>query len=836
MDVSPQALATFILEHCEELLRDWEQVAGAVHAETLSRPLLRDDVHRVLGDLAARLETGGYEAEPRQRKGAGDGSAVSDHVLQRVRVGSTMIALVAELHALEETVVASWPARSAPGAHETLDAFRRTVDAVVLASIERFERVRMTLLEGVDTILRGYPGESTEETLRAILGVLVDVIEGVDTAAVLLADGDVLRVRAAHGLEAELDAGVAMRVGEGFAGRVAERGAPVSLHRASESAIVVSPVIRERGVRTLYGVPLRRGEMLLGVAHIGTLHAEDFSDEAKALFRSFVDRIAGVVYQELLREQLDLERARYSAVVENAPTVIFSKDLHGRYLTINRSALAPLGLAPEQLVGRTDDDVFPDEIARALRAGDRDVVESRETLQREEQVPDARGSLRTYLTIKFPVLDAHERVVAVGGVSTDVTERRRRELGQSLLADVGAMLAESLDETSLEGAARRVLPVLGDCTIVDALYQDGSIRRVAAHHRDPAKAELSRRLLELPLDRSRPHLVETVLRTHETVAMTELRSTWLDGVSQGDEHRRLLAELDPTSMIQIPLLARGRLLGAWVFLRCGASPAFDPIDVELAEELGRRASLQIDNARLFLAAERARAAREEILGVVAHDLRGPLSALALAADILEQHCADLSEPARLGVESVARSVAKMQTMVSDLLDQHALDLGRLSVAPAACLAIELAREAVDSLGDRAAARGCALELDVSALPDERAMVAADAGRVQQVFENLIGNSLKFTAPGGRVTVRLERTESEVCFVVSDTGSGIPPELLPRLFEPYWQAERGDRRGVGLGLAISKGIVEAHGGRIGARSEPGAGATIFFTLPAVTGAR
>jgi signal transduction histidine kinase len=115
-------------------------------------------------------------------------------------------------------------------------------------------------------------------------------------------------------------------------------------------------------------------------------------------------------------------------------------------------------------------------------------------------------------------------------------------------------------------------------------------------------------------------------------------------------------------------------------------------------------------------------------------------------------------------------------------------------------------------------------------------VYGDAGRILQVLANLVGNALKFTEPGGAVTVAAETRGGEVVFSVSDTGAGIPAEHLPHLFELYWHARRNARsRGSGYGLAIAKGIVEAHGGRIWAESTPGAGSTFSFTLPASRGA-
>jgi signal transduction histidine kinase len=158
-----------------------------------------------------------------------------------------------------------------------------------------------------------------------------------------------------------------------------------------------------------------------------------------------------------------------------------------------------------------------------------------------------------------------------------------------------------------------------------------------------------------------------------------------------------------------------------------------------------------------------------------------------------------------------------------------MEAGRLSLARRRLSATEFVAGVVDTQMPLATAASLALQLDAAAdLPD----IDADADRLLQVFENLIGNAIKFTRPGGVITVRARREHCDVLFSVTDTGPGIPEEDVPRLFDRFWQATRSDRRGVGLGLPIAKGIVEAHGGRMWIESTPGKGSTFFLTLPAL----
>jgi signal transduction histidine kinase len=180
-----------------------------------------------------------------------------------------------------------------------------------------------------------------------------------------------------------------------------------------------------------------------------------------------------------------------------------------------------------------------------------------------------------------------------------------------------------------------------------------------------------------------------------------------------------------------------------------------------------------------------------------------------------------------GLEIIQRSVQQMNRMIRDLLDASSIDAGRFRVAQSYTDVAPLLCQASDLLGPLAAAKKIQLECSAAkGLP--KAWV--DADQMLRVFSNLIGNAIKFTPEGGAIALRAELIEDSIAFSVRDTGSGIPAAQLPHVFDRYWQGMRGDRRGAGLGLAIAKGIVEAHGGRIWVESTPGIGSTFSFSIP------
>jgi CheY-like chemotaxis protein/nitrogen-specific signal transduction histidine kinase len=220
--------------------------------------------------------------------------------------------------------------------------------------------------------------------------------------------------------------------------------------------------------------------------------------------------------------------------------------------------------------------------------------------------------------------------------------------------------------------------------------------------------------------------------------------------------------------------------------------------------------------------------RDAVLSVVAHDLRNPLNIISLAANTLLPSLPDAS--ARRSVERIIRSAQRADRMIRDLLAVSAIESGRFTMEKQPVETAELLLGALESQYSLAAAASVIVAADVS---PELPPVEADEERLLDVLENLIGNAIKFTGPGGSITVGASALEKDVLVWVKDSGSGIRPEQLPHIFDRFWQANKAQGRGIGLGLSICKAIVEAHNGRIWAESAVGVGTTMFFTIPAAS---
>ena len=217
----------------------------------------------------------------------------------------------------------------------------------------------------------------------------------------------------------------------------------------------------------------------------------------------------------------------------------------------------------------------------------------------------------------------------------------------------------------------------------------------------------------------------------------------------------------------------------------------------------------------------------EVLSIVSHDLRSPLATISMAASLLDDLSRSAEERSQM-VRMVKRATERMERLVRDMLEVGRLDSGRTLPIDARCADIApVLREACEAQVPVAASGGLLIDC---AVPEALPAVQVDCDRVQQVVCNLVGNAMKFTPPGGRITISARLAGGEVQVSVKDTGAGMSEEDLERIFEPYWQAQRTASLGAGLGLKIAKGIVEAHGGRIWVESAVGQGTTFHFTLP------
>jgi PAS domain S-box-containing protein len=412
-------------------------------------------------------------------------------------------------------------------------------------------------------------------------------------------------------------------------------------------------------------------------------------------------------------------------------------------------------------------------------------------------------------------------------------ERVERAHQQAMfLAEASAALGSSLDfEATLATVAQLAVPRFADWCAVDILGPNGELKRLAVAHVDPAKMEFARSFRDrYPEDPESPASLQHVIRTGRPTMISHIRDEMLVSAARDAEHLAALRELGLTSYMGVPLIANGRTLGAMVFVSAESGRLYDSDDLQSAQAVAERAALAVDNARAYSEVRAANRAKDEFLATLSHELRTPINAIMGWAQMLQHGIVDPARSAH-AVDAIVRNAAAQGRLIEDLLDLSRIISGKLRLDVELVDLSSIVSAAVATIEPGAQAK----DVRVHTVIDEGSgRVYGDRQRLQQAVWNLLSNAVKFTPRGGRIQIHLLRVNSHLQIVVSDTGEGIPPEVLPYVFDRFRQGDSTSTRqhsGLGLGLAIVRHIVELHGGTVEAESEGrGRGATFRLKLP------
>ncbi len=517
---------------------------------------------------------------------------------------------------------------------------------------------------------------------------------------------------------------------------------------------------------------------------------------------------------EAARREAD---ARYRAIFENAMDGVLLTSPTGEIHSVNPAACRMLGLEEAEIRARGR--------ACLTEASTGQLAKLLESRQRDGMVCGELELLRSDGT-RLPV-EVTSALFADAGFAAratvilrDITERKQAENRLQLLSELATDLGRSLDvEETFANIVGFIVSRWAGVAFID-LVEDDRLVRVAGAHRDPRVAERFRALERAIVADEAAGGALQVLRTGEPELVPHVTDDWLRRSIPAEQ--RALALFDrPSSALLLPMVNAGRTIGVLSLGRFDDRPPFVADDVPLAAAFANRAATALIHARVHAAALQARRLRDDVLGIVSHDLRAPLNVVMLNASLLARR-AQAPEAA-----AIIKAVRRADALVQDLLSAARAEGGSLPLDLDRWDASTLVVEAVERCAQEAEEARVALVAHVE--PGLPALLL-DRHRILQVLGNLIGNALKHTPAGGHIELRARREGERVHLEVEDSGCGIAPEAIPRLFDRFWQASVAHRAGAGLGLAIVLGIVKEHGGEISVRSELGRGSVFDLALP------
>jgi len=538
--------------------------------------------------------------------------------------------------------------------------------------------------------------------------------------------------------------------------------------------------------------------------------------------------------RERIEAELRASEAKFSGILAIAADAIITVD-HGQHIVhFNSGAEEMFGYKASDAIGRHLAILIPPRFRAAHDAHIESFARSSVTARRMGERREIFG-LRCDGT-EFPAEASISKLVTPDGllftvVLRDTSIQKRAEEDERFLSGASGELSNTLAVDATERAIVDLpVPRLADAALLDLEDPHGSpggtFKRVASTRQRAELVPGVEALAEHRLTPDSPSPIVDVIRRGRAELVETIDDDWLESSADpaAAPHWRAIGA---TSILVLPLVA-GDTRAALTLIRAGAARPFDQQQRALGEKFARVSATALQNSQLYDAARHANRARDEVLGVVSHDLRNPLSAISMCARVLEESPPEDDASQRELLATIRESTDWMNRLIEDLLDVSNIERGRLSLEVRPEEPSQLALQALHMFEVEAKANRISLE---ARLPTNMPLVVADRTRVVQVLSNLLRNAIKFTPQEGRIEIRTEPRDRVVMFSVVDTGPGISTEKQARVFDRYWQSSAGARqRGAGLGLSIAKGIVEAHGGRIWVHSVPGEGSEFAFTIP------
>jgi PAS domain S-box-containing protein len=552
------------------------------------------------------------------------------------------------------------------------------------------------------------------------------------------------------------------------------------------------------------------------------IHAVDVTDQVLSRRRV-----------ELLAVQIEHERARLAFSQRAGQIGTFEWDLRTGHLFWTPELEELYGLTPGQFNGTYEhwrDLIHPDD--RPPGPPDWTAIANSGSSIGEFRVIRPDGSMVWLASRGNLETDEDGTPIRLVGVNVDITDRKHIELNLRFLAEAGSVLSSSLDfEKTLESVAFLAVPAIADWATIHMLDEQGALKRVTLAHADPSKLAAAIEESRDEVDLSAHFGLAHIMRTGQTEVYNRIGEDLLRHAARDETDLERLRSVGFTSVIMAPIKSSDRTIGVITLISAESRRDYSEADRAMVESLAGRASLAIQNARLYQDAQNAIAVRDDFISIASHELKTPLTSLKIYAQVLRRQFTRGNLDRSVAGDRLERmdlQIDRLTRLVSDLLDVSRIRGGQLQFRMRDFDLTALVREIVEA--PRPAEDMHAITFSS---PPHPVLVHGDRERLGQVLANLLSNAIKYSPPHADIVVSLDSNADQASVSVRDFGYGIAPGELPHIFERFYRVADTGRVGVpglGMGLYLSREIARRHGGDIAVQSEPGAGSTFTLSVP------
>lgn len=622
------------------------------------------------------------------------------------------------------------------------------------------------------------------------------------------------------------------------------------LKKYADNSNTMIKIVQQLGLKSYMGVPLIVQGKILGAMTFSSIKEtrrytnEDlqFAIEVARRVALTLDNIRlfreaqeEIKERERIAEVLSLHQERLQLAQEAANIGVFEWDAISDRVQWSEHMERLYGLQPGTFQGTYKAWlrlIHPDDRER-IKNEFYEHIKKKTIMDFEFRIVLPDGTIQWIYSKQQVFFDKDWNPIHIIGININVSERKQLMINASFLAEASKILSSSLEyETTLQNVASLAISQIADWCIIGIIDKKEGYQQITMQHKDPRKVKWAEAVgKEYPPAMDEKSGIAKVLRTKKPEYHPYITNEMLVAVARDARHLKLIKQLGMTSVMIVPLLLHKETIGAITFISSETKRRFTKADLSLAEELAHRASIAIENARLYKSAQDAISLRDDFISVASHELKTPVTSVKIFTQALlkaaQQH-KDIK--AVIGLERMNKQIDKLTDLIYNLLDISKIQTGQLEYSMKKFSFDEMIRESVEILQQMTHQHAIILEGKI------KQSVYGDEDRLGQVISNLITNAIKYSPQANKVVIRVSHTKNHIKVSVTDFGIGMDKEHLQKVFERFYRVSGTTDQtfpGLGIGLYISKEIVSRHGGKLWVESTVGKGSTFHLTLPVVT---